>query len=161
MFKGVVSDLGRPFAARTRGLCSQTSQSAAVISDEGDTSPPKLLSAKPAPVAVALTDCVATERVKGQAFSVLGGAFVFATPGELLFGDHDGFTHALRPSLSAGVWVTGSILIYYFRLLERQMGSAKFSVSRHVEYCGGEFSTLVTSFLVSWTVRRAHALPPW
>ena len=36
---------------------------------------------------------------------IIGSTLVFATPGELLF---------------------GSILIYYFRLLERQMGSAKF-----------------------------------
>merc|ERR1712216_80150 len=63
-----------------------------------------------------------TSLIKGQFSRIVLGTVVFATPGELLF---------------------GSILIYYFRLLERQMGIAKFA------------SYAVLSFLISTLLQIA------
>jgi len=54
--------------------------------------------------------------MQGKIFRLIASTLVFATPGELLF---------------------GSILIYYFRVLERQMGIAKFA------------SFVVLSFVIS------------
>ena len=116
MFKGVVSDLGRPFAARTRGLCSQTSQSAAVISDESDTSPPKLLSAKPAHVAVALTHWPSLARLlRAELLSLRNAPYVAISKG---FGKRQGFIvwHHLLPHVLPHCLV-GALLLFPHAIL--------------------------------------------